>query len=139
MTAADWHKRLWDGGLRFDMWHEVIDDLAAQEAEAETLGWGCDYWRGQAEKAEREKNLAIVEAIGHEHSEGHLGDLVDDLRRKLEEAERENYRAVWIEAAKQRDDIAAALVDALEKIEHNGCTEDAHVARAALAKIGGGK
>jgi hypothetical protein len=35
----------------------------------------------------------------------------DDLRRKLGEAERENYRAVWIEAAKQRDDMAAKLAD----------------------------
>jgi len=39
--------------------------------------------RRKLEDAVHEKNLATVEAIGHDHAEGHLGALVDELRVQL--------------------------------------------------------
>ena len=42
--------------------------------------------RRKLEEAVREKNLATVEAIGHDHAEGHLSALVDELRSQLSDA-----------------------------------------------------
>jgi hypothetical protein len=39
---------------------------------------------------------------------------------------------IWDEECAKQARIIAGLVGALEKIEHDGCTDDAHVARAAL-------
>jgi hypothetical protein len=45
-------------------------------------------------KAEHERNLATVEAIGHAHSDGHLSSLVDEQREEIERLtkERDNWR-----------------------------------------------
>jgi DNA repair exonuclease SbcCD ATPase subunit len=43
-------------------------------------------------KAEHERNLATVEAIGHAHSEGHLSSLVDEQREEIERLTAERDR-----------------------------------------------
>jgi hypothetical protein len=67
-----------------------------------------------------EKWLDVYNAMPRGLGEGDQFTLIHDL----EFSEQEN--------AAQTEEIKR-LREALEKIEHNGCTEDAHIARTALA------
>jgi hypothetical protein len=121
-----------------DLEPTVVCDLCAQEIVATALPEVLDEIErltAALAKAEHERNLATVEAIGHAHSDGHLSSLVDEQREEIERLtkERDNWRRsadaamnslrYW-EGIKERAEKAEAAIDEANRlrtlaIEHN--------------------
>lgn len=118
-----------------DTWKARIEqtdrEAHQREVNCDRMRADRDDWAERAKEAERERDelrIAVTRAMGAFVDVGTV--IVPDEPKQIEDA----IKAL----AAQRDELAETLRTIASSQEHNGATKVHRIARAALAKLGGG-